>query len=255
MIIRTAEERASVLEAGKRLGAVLAAVKDAAKAGVSTIALDELAEKLIREGGDAPAFKGYTPEGAPHPYPATLCVSVNDEVVHGIPGARILKDGDIVSLDLGLVHDGFIMDSAVTVAVGNVPPAVRALLGATDAALATAIEAARPGARVGDISHAIGTAFSGTGFAVVRDLGGHGVGRAVHEEPFIANAGAAGTGPEIVAGMVLALEPIANLGKAGVILGPDGYTYRTKDGSLSAHFEHTILVEDAGTTILTARPA
>lgn len=254
MIVRTPEEREGVIEAGRRFGMILQKVAKAVAPGVTTSELDQLAESLIREGGDIPSFKGYKPEGARVPYPAALCISVNDEVVHGIPGARVLKDGDIVSLDLGLTHKGFVMDSAVTVAVGTVSKEAQALMSATHSALEAAIAAARVGNRIGDISHSTGEAFKGTGFSVVRDLGGHGVGKAVHEEPFIANAGHAGTGPEIVHGMVLALEPIANTGKAGVILSNDGFTYRTRDGSLSAHFEHTILIEDEGTTVLTRRP-
>ncbi len=255
MIARTQEQREGLIEAGRRFGIILEAVGNAVAPGVTTLELDTLAEKLIREGGDVPAFKGYKPEGAPRPYPATLCISVNDEVVHGIPGERALREGDIVSLDLGLIHDGFIMDSAITVPVGTVSKEAHALMNATRASLEDAIQAARVGKRIGDISHATEEAFRGTGFSVVKMLGGHGVGEYVHEEPFIANAGHTGTGPEIVPGMVLALEPIANAGKAAVHIGPDGYTYRTRDGSLSAHFEHTILVEDGQTLVLTRRPS
>lgn len=255
MIVRTREERAGIIEAGRRLGVVLSEVAKAAKPGVTAIELDQLAERLITEDGDTPAFKGYTPEGARRKYPASLCVSMNDEVVHGIPNEKqVLKEGDIVALDLGLVHNGFFVDSAVTVPVGKVDKKSMELMAVTRDALEAAIAAARPGARVGDISHATEAAFKGTGFSVVKLLGGHGVGRAVHEEPFIANAGTAGTGPEIVAGMVLALEPIANAGKAAVNISNDGYTYRTKDGSRSAHFEHTILVEEGETLVVTRRP-
>ncbi len=255
MIVRTPEERAGVIEAGKRLGAVLETVAQAVRPGVTTAELDALSERLIREGGDTPPFKGYSPEGAEYPFPAALCISVNDEVVHGIPGQRALKEGDIVSLDLGLMHDGFIMDSALTVPVGKTDSASYALMDATKTALSAAIAAARPGARTGDISHATEAAFQGTGFSVVKVLGGHGVGRHVHEEPFIGNAGHPGTGPEIVPGMVLALEPIANIGKAQVDILEDEYTFATRDGSRSAHFEHTILVEEKETLILTLRPS
>ena len=257
MIVRTPEERAGIIESGRRLGAVLEAVAAMVAPGVAVAALDAEAERLIRAGGDEPAFKGYTPEGAGRPYPATLCVSVNDEVVHGIPteGGRILREGDIVSLDIGLVHKGFITDTAVTVPVGKVGRDSYALMNATQASLEAAIAAARPGNRIGDISHATEKAYEGTGFSVVKLLGGHAVGHHVHEEPFIANAGHPGTGPEIVSGMVLALEPIANMGKASVVIAPDGYTYRTRDGSRSAHFEHTILVEDDQTIVVTRRPS
>lgn len=256
MIVRTVEERESLIEAGKRLGAVLEQLAAETKPGVSTLALDARAEELIRAGGDTPAFKDYTPEGARKPYPATLCISVNDEVVHGMPSAaRILKEGDIVALDLGLIHDGFVVDSALTVPVGKADKASYALMDTTRAALEAGIEAARPGSRIGDISHAIEKTMKGSGFSVVRILGGHGVGRYVHEEPFVPNFGHPGTGPEIVEGMVLALEPIFNSGKAAVTLMPDGYTFRTKDGSTSAHFEHTILIEKAGTVVVTRRPS
>ena len=255
MIVRTTEERTSVIEAGKRLGIVLEELAKAVHPGVTTRELNTLAEQMILAGGDVPSFKGYNPGGPSFPFPAALCISVNDEVVHGIPSERVLKEGDIVKLDLGLTHKGFVMDSALTVAVGSISPVAQKLMNATETALAVAIDVARPGARVGDISYATQTAFSGTGFSIVKVLGGHGVGAAVHEEPFIANAGHAGTGPEIVSGMVLALEPIATSGKGTVFIAPDGYTYRTKDGSLAAHFEHTILIENNETLILTKRPS
>lgn len=257
MIVRTPAEREGIIEAGRRLGVVLDELAKMAAPGVSTLDLEERAYALITEAGDKPAFHGYRPEGAPRKYPAALCASVNDEVVHGIPNEapRVLKEGDIIALDLGLVHKGFFVDSAHTVAVGKTDKVSYALMDATRQALEEAIKVARPGARVGDISAATGRAFKGTGFSVVKMLGGHGVGRAVHEEPFIANDGHPGTGPEIVAGMVLALEPIANAGKATVIIANDGYTYRTKDGSRSAHFEHTILVEEGETLVVTRRPS
>jgi methionyl aminopeptidase len=165
----------------------------------------------------------------------------------------VLKEGDIVSLDLGLTHDGYVMDSAVTVPIGTVSKEAMELMQATQESLEAAIACARPGARIGDISHATELAFKGTGFSVVKMLGGHGVGKEVHEEPFIANAGHPGTGPEILSGMVLALEPIATAGKEAVMIAPDGFTYRTKDGSLAAHFEHTILVLEEETIVLTRR--
>ncbi|HUY62551.1 MAG TPA: type I methionyl aminopeptidase [Candidatus Paceibacterota bacterium] len=253
MTITDARERDTLIEAGRRLARVLAALREAIRPGVTAEALDDLAERLIRDGGDEPAFLGYTPEGSPRPYPATLCVSVNDEVVHGIPneGVKTLKDGDIVGLDLGLVHDGIVVDAATTVPVGNVDGATRKLLAATEAALGAGIAAARPGAHVGDISHAIQEEIEGAGFAVVKPLGGHGVGDRVHEEPFIPNFGKPGAGPALVEGMVLALEPISSAGKGSVTLAPDGYTYRTKDGSRSAHFEHTILIEQGGARVVT----
>lgn len=255
MTIKNSEERASLIEAGKRLGTILDELAAAVRPGITTKELDALAEKLIVEGGDDPVFKGYTPEGAPYPYPSALCISVNDEVVHGIPTDRALAEGDIVSLDLGLSHNGVIVDSALTVPVGKTDATSYELMSATQQALEDAIAVARPGNRVGDISHATETAFQGTGFGVVKILGGHGVGRHVHEEPFIGNTGHPGTGPEIVAGMVLALEPIANAGKGQVDIADDDYTFLTRDGSRSAHFEHTILVEDDATLVVTRRPS
>jgi methionyl aminopeptidase len=167
----------------------------------------------------------------------------------------VLQDGDIVALDLGLAHKGYITDTAVTVAIGKISDTDKKLMDVTRRALAAGISAARPGKRVGDISHAIEKTFDGSGFSIVKVLGGHGVGNSVHEEPWVANLGSAGAGPEIKEGMVLALEPIANAGKAAVHLSSDQYTYRTKDGSHSAHFEHTILIEKDTTLVITRRPS
>lgn len=257
MTIRTKAEREHLIEAGKRLGVILEELENCVAPGVSTEELEEVADRMIREGGDHTAFKGYTPEGAARPYPASLCVSVNDEVVHGIPNedARTLKTGDIVTLDLGLTHKGIIVDSAVTVLVGKGDKKAVALIDATRAALEAGIKAAKVGNRVGDISYAIEQSFEGTKFAIVKVLGGHGVGNRVHEEPFISNFGHPGTGEELEAGMVLALEPIAADGKGSVVLASDGYTYRTKDGSRASHHEHTILIEDEGTLVVTRRPS
>ncbi len=254
MVIKTIEQRENLIEAGRRLGIVLHELEKVVAPGKTTAELNELAEKLIVEGGDYPCFKNYQPEGATFPFPAGLCISVNDEVVHGIPGTRVLKESDIVSLDLGLTHNGIIVDSALTVAVGKTDKVSYDLMNATKLALEEAISVAKVGARIGDISSATEKAYKGTGFSVVKILGGHGVGEHVHEEPFVANVGYPGTGPEIVHGMVLALEPIANAGKGYVQVAQDGYTYRTRDGSRSAHFEHTILIEDSGTTVVTRRP-
>lgn len=254
MILTSGQQRTDLIEAGKRLAQVLEEVAQAVAPGVSTEALDDLAEKLIRDGGDTPAFLGYSPEGATRPYPATLCVSINDEVVHGIPNEspRLLKEGDIVGLDLGLTHHGIIVDAAVTVAVGETDEESKKLMRATRDALQAGVEAARPGCHVGNISAAIQKVIEDAGFTVVKVLGGHGVGEFVHEEPFIPNFGKPGEGEELTEGMVLALEPIASVGKGAVLLAPDGYTYRTKDGSRSSHHEHTILIESAGARVITA---
>jgi methionyl aminopeptidase len=254
MIIANDTERANLIEGGKRLAAVLAMLRAMVAPGVTTEELDDAAEQMIRDGGDEPSFLGYTPEGGTRPYPATLCVSINDEVVHGIPNenVKILKEGDIVKLDLGLTHEGIIVDSAITVAVGTISEETKKLLWVTEASLAAGIAMAIPGNHIGDISSAIQKEIETAGFSVVKELGGHGVGDRVHEEPFIPNYGRPGKGELLVEGMVLALEPIASVGKAAVLLAADGYTFRTKDGSRSAHFEHTILLEKGGARIITA---
>ncbi len=253
MTIKNDIERANLIEAGKRLAAVLAILRTKVAPGVTAEELDDTAEQMIRDGGDTPCFLGYTPEGAQHPYPASLCVSINDEVVHGIPNesVKILKEGDIVGLDLGLMHNGIIVDAAITVPVGKVNEETKKLLVATEQALAVGIVQAVPGNHIGDISYAIQKEIESAGFKVVKELGGHGVGEFVHEEPFIPNFGRPGKGELLKEGMVLALEPISTAGKAAVILASDGYTYRTKDGSRSAHFEHTILIEKGGAHIIT----
>lgn len=252
MILKNETERTNLIEGGKRLAAVLEALRAKVAPGVTTEELDDLAERMIRDGDDEPCFLGYTPEGASRPYPATLCVSINDEVVHGIPNesVKFLKEGDIVGLDLGLTHEGIVVDAAITVPVGAASAETKKLLSATEAALAAGIRAARPGNHVGDIGYAIQKEIENAGFSVVKELGGHGVGNVVHEEPFIPNYGRPGAGELLCEGMVLALEPISSAGKAAVILAPDGYTYRTKDGSRSAHFEHTILLEKEGARII-----
>ncbi len=255
MIITTPEQRKALIDGGKRLGEVLLAVSNKVAHGVSVEDLDDLAEQMIRDGGDTPAFLGYTPEGSGRPYPSTLCVSVNDEVVHGIPNEdpRTLQQGDIVSLDLGLVHDGIIVDSAITVPVGNADAKSMALIRAADEALDAGIAAAIVGNHIGDIGYAIQKVFKKAGVSVVHELGGHGVGKHVHEDPFVPNFGKAGDGEELIDGMVLALEPIATAGKGSVTLAPDGYTFRTKDGSRASHSEHTILIEKEGTIVVTSR--
>ncbi len=253
MTIKNDTERAYLIEGGRRLAAVLDALRKKVAPGVTTEELDDLAEQLIREGGDEPCFLGYTPEGAGRPYPATLCVSINDEVVHGIPNesTRVLKEGDIVGLDLGLRHEGIVVDAAITVPVGQVNEETKKLLRATESALTAGIAAAVPGKHVGDIGYAIQQEIEKAGFKVIKELGGHGVGELVHEEPFIPNYGRPGEGEVLEEGMVLALEPISSAGKASVMLSADGYTFRTKDGSKSAHFEHTILLEKSGPLVVT----
>ncbi len=249
---KTKEEIADLRISGQRLAFVLQELKKAVKPGISTLELDTLAEKLIRDGGDTPPFKNYTPHGAKSPFPAALCISVNDEIVHGIPKKDcILKDGDIVSLDLGVTHNGMITDAAITVAVGEVSPEIEGLIADTERALAEGIKAARVGGRIGDIGSAIERVGNKGGYGIVRELGGHGVGHAVHEEPYVPNYGTKGNGPILKPGMVLALEPMFMLGGEEIRLMPDGYTIVTLDGSLSAHFEHTIVITEDGVEIVT----
>jgi methionyl aminopeptidase len=253
MLVRNEQERAKLIEGGKRLAVVLRKLRERAVAGVTAEALDDYAEELIRAYGDTPAFLGYAPEGAPRAYPATLCVSINDEIVHGIPNEseKVLREGDIVTLDLGLIHEDVVLDAAITVAVGQASEKTKRFFRATEEALAAGIAEALPGAHVGDISHAVQGVIERAGYSVIKALGGHGVGDAVHEEPFIPNYGKKGEGELLEAGMVLAIEPIASEGKGAVAPVTDGYTFRTKDGSRAAHFEHTIIVEEGGARILT----
>jgi methionyl aminopeptidase len=252
VIIKTKEEIEILREGGRRLATILHKVKEKVAPGVSTKELDEYAEELIREGGDVPAFLNYRPEGAPTPFPASLCVSVNDEVVHGIPSTdRILEEGDIVAIDLGLKHKGLFTDMALTVPVGKVSPASQKLIDTTQKALEVGISAAYGGNTVGDIGHAIESFVRPHKYGIVEVLSGHGVGRAIHEDPYIPNFGKAGKGVKLVPGMVVALEPMLNNGTKNVTLDDDGYTFRTADGKKSAHFEHTILITDGEPEILT----
>ena len=249
IIIKTKEEIEILKEGGKRLATILYKIKDMIKPGISTKELDIYAEKLIREYGDEPAFLNYTPEGVKTPYPASLCVSVNEEVVHGIPKKdKILKEGDIVSIDLGLKHKGLFTDMALTVAVGNVNEQNKKLLEITEQALQIGISVSREGNRVGDIGYAIENFVRSQKYkyGIVEILAGHGVGRAIHEDPYIPNFGKKGTGDKLVSGMVIAIEPMLNLGTKNLILDKDGYTFRTTDGKNSAHFEHTILITEEG---------
>ncbi len=252
IIIKTKEEIEILREGGKRLAFVLNKVKEKVAPGVSTWELDQYAEKLIREMGDYPAFLNYRPEGAVGPYPASLCVSVNDEVVHGIPKKdRILQEGDIVSIDLGLRHKGLFTDMAMTVGVGEVSPASLKLMKTTEKALGIGISASIAGNKIGDIGHAIESFVRPHKYGIVEVLAGHGVGRAIHEDPFIPNYGKKGTGVKLVPGMVIALEPMLNNGTKNVTIDDDGWTFRTADRKKSAHFEHTILITEGEPEILT----
>jgi methionyl aminopeptidase len=225
---------------------VLALLKDAVAPGVTTAMLDHLAERTIREAGAQPAFKGY------HGYPATICASVNEEIVHGIPSDRQLVAGDIVSIDLGALLHGYYGDAALTVPVGRITREAANLLRVTEESLWKGIGKVAIGARVSDISHAVQTHVEAHGFSVVREFVGHGVGTALHEEPQIPNYGEPGRGPRLAEGMVLAIEPMVNAGTAAIKVLSDGWTAVTQDGSLSAHFEHSVAVSAAGPVVLSA---
>src|SRR3989338_831883 len=252
IVIKTPEEIEILREGGKRLATILHKIKEKVAHGVSTKDLDTYATSLIREMGDEPAFLNYRPEGAKMPFPASLCVSVNDEVVHGIPSPkRILKEGDIVALDLGLKHKGLFTDVALTAPVGAVSASAAKLLKITEQALQAGINIAVAGNTVGDICDSIENFVRPHGYGIVEVLSGHGVGRTIHEDPYIPNFGKKGTGVKLVPGMVIALEPMLNAGTKNVTLDKDGYTFRTADGKNSAHFEHTILITDGEAEILT----
>ena len=227
---------------------VLAELEAAVRPGVTTADLDRLAETLVRDGGAIPAFKGY------RGFPATLCASINDEVVHGIPSPkRELKDGDIISLDVGAKLGGYFGDSAVTVPVGTVPEETVRLLNATREALDRGIAQVQVGGRLSDIGHAVQQWVEAAGFSIVREFVGHGIGEKLHEEPQIPNYGVPGRGPKLAAGMVLAIEPMVAMGRPETRVLADGWTAVTKDGSLAAHFEHTVAVSAEGPQVLTAR--
>ncbi len=242
-------------EGGRRLAVILAELSAMVAPGVSTAALNDKAFDLVRAGGDRSSFLNYQPYGAKRPYPAALCVSVNDAVVHGIPNEQpyVLKEGDIVSLDMGLVHRGMFLDSAVTVPVGEVDKAASKLIHVTREALAVGIKACRAGKTVGDVGFAIQSYVEPHNYGIVEELAGHGVGYKVHEDPYVPNYGKKGEGELLEPGMVLAIEPMLNEGTRRIKLDRDGYTYRTSDGKRSAHFEHTIVIMDGAPVILTSK--
>jgi len=253
IIIKTKAEIEILREGGKRLAQVLQKVGEKVKPGISTWELDQYARNLIKEMGDEPAFLNYCPDGAKKSYPAALCVSVNDEVVHGIPSKnKILKEGDIVSIDCGLKHRGLFADHAITFPVGEISLSSKKLIEITKKALEAGIWAAKCGNQIGDISSAIESIARPYRYGVVEVLAGHGVGKKIHEDPYIPNFGKAGTGIKLIPGMVLALEPMFNNGTKYVLIDDDGYTIRTADGKKSAHFEHTILITDSEAEILTS---
>jgi methionyl aminopeptidase len=251
--LKTKEDIAILREGGKRHSTIMKQLVAMVGPGVRAADIDARAQELIRQGGDTPAFLNYQPDGASRPYPASVCISVNDEIVHGIPneGDKILKEGDIVSIDLGLIHKKLITDMAVTVPVGKVSPELETLLKVTKEALLAGIKAAKGGKRVGDIGSAISLIAQAHGYGVVEELSGHGVGYHVHEDPFVPNYGTPGKGVLLKPGMVIAIEPMFNLGTKKVVLDADDYTYRTADGKPSAHFEHTVVITKGDAEILT----
>jgi methionyl aminopeptidase len=240
IILKTPAEIEIMARASRLVAETLAMLRREVRVGVTTEDLDRLAEQFIRSHGGTPAFKGY------RNYPKTLCASINDQVVHGIPSKRALKEGDIIGLDLGAIVDGFYGDSAVTVVVGNVNPRIANLVKVTEESLYAGIAQAVVGNRLSDISHAVQRHAEEAGFSVVTDFVGHGIGRQLHEEPQVPNYGKPGQGPRLQEGMVLAIEPMVNMGNSGVRVLDDRWTAVTTDGSLSAHFEHTIAIQSSG---------
>lgn len=246
IVLKSAREIALMRQAGQILSDVMDRLRGFVKSGMSTQEIDEEVERIIVDRGARPAFKGY------RGFPATACISINDEVVHGIPSpGRRLKEGDIVGLDLGCIVDGYYADCAFTLAIGEVPPAVQKLLAVTRESLELAIAQCWPGRRLSDVSHAVQRHVETNGFGVVRAFVGHGIGRQLHEEPQIPNFGEPGRGPQLKPGMVLAIEPMVTMGNWEVTILEDGWTAVTKDGSLAAHFEHTVAVTEDGPDVLT----
>jgi len=245
IIIKSDEEIAAMRQAGKIAATVLEVLKLQVRPGMKTKELDVIAARELERLGAKPSFKGY--QG----FPANLCVSVNDEIVHGIPGERVLNEGDIVSIDIGAIFTGFQGDAAVTIGVGKISPQARRLIETTEGALNAGIAAAYSGARLGDISAAIQQYAESRGYSVVREYTGHGIGREMHEEPQIPNFGLPGMGPMLKKGVTLALEPMVNAGDWRTRLGNDHWTVLTADGSLSAHFEHTIAITNGEPEVLT----
>jgi len=248
--IKKPEEIELIAEGGKILGDILKRATKLVRPGISTLELNDFAESEIKKAGGRPSFIGYG--GKKNPFPTGLCTSINDAVVHGLPSAKdILQEGDIVGLDIGMEYKGFYTDTAVTVGVGKISALAQRLIDTTKKSMAEAIAQARPGNKIGDIGYAAQTVGEAAGFSMVRDLVGHGVGYAVHEDPAVPNYGKPGTGEELVEGMVIAIEPMVCEKKPHVFFDTDGWTIRTHDGGLAAHFEHTVVITKNGAKILT----
>jgi methionyl aminopeptidase len=246
IILKSPEEVTKIHRAGRIVAEVLEELGERIRPGMTTLDLDRMAEEGIQKRGGQPAFKGY--KG----FPATLCTSVNEEIVHGIPSHRTLREGDIIGLDLGAIVEGYYGDAAITVAVGAIQPRVQRLVQVTKESLYRGIEKMKVGNRLSDVSHAVQKHVEAAGYSVVKDFVGHGIGQALHEEPQLPNFGKPGQGPRLRSGMVLAIEPMVNMGKDGVRVLDDHWTAVTEDGSLSAHFEHTVAITEAGPVILTS---
>ena len=249
---KTPEQVEAMAASGRVLAGALDEIEAEVQPGVTTGALNGIAETYIRDHGGVPSFLG-VPGAAPgvKPFPGAICASLNDAIVHGIPGGAVLQEGDIIGLDCGVILDGWHSDSARTLAVGEIDPDASRLLDVTRAALAEAIRASVAGGHIGDIGAAVQKLVEEAGLTIVRRFVGHGIGRTMHESPQVPNFGRPGGGPELVPGTTLAIEPMVNIGSAGVTFDGDGWTARTDDGSLSAHFEHTVAITDAGPRILT----
>ncbi len=253
IILKTPKEIERQQGACRIVAEVLSTISEAVRPGATTKELDLLAERLTKEKGAKPAFKGVKASGPYKPFPSVLCTSINDEVIHGIPSDRALKDGDIVSIDFGVLYDGYYGDAAITVPVGRISEKARKLLRITEEALDKAIEKAVVGNRLSDISHAVQQYIESNGFSAVRDFVGHGIGRSLHEEPQVPNYGSAGRGVRLKEGMVLAIEPMINEGVCDVKVLDDGWTAVTADGKLSAHFEHCVAITKNEPIVLTKR--
>ena len=247
--LKSKDDLERMRRAGQIVAEVLQRLQAEAKPGVTTLDLDRIAEEMTRKRGAIPAFKGY--RVGTRVFPASLCVSINEEVVHGIPASRALKEGDIVGLDFGVVVEGYYGDAAVTVPVGKITREAQHLLDATRESLWEGIRTIKVGSRLGDLSHAIQRYAESAGLSVVREFVGHGIGRRLHEEPQVPNFGEPGRGRLLREGMVLAIEPMLNLGEPGVLVKDDGWTAVTRDGSLSAHFEHSVAITAEGPVVLT----
>ena len=253
ILIKTPEEIAKMRVAGQVVAQVLKILESKVAPGITTAYLNQIAEEECRKRGAIPVFKNYPNFRGGRPFPGAICASVNNEVVHGIPGSRVLKEGDIISIDFGVIVDGFAGDSALTVAVGEVDPEERKLIQVTEESLMRGIKQAKAGNRLGMVSNAIQTYAEKNGFSVVREFVGHGIGAEMHEEPPVPNYGRQDRGPTLKAGMALAIEPMVNMGSKDVYTDGDEWTVVTRDGAYSAHFEHTIVIGDKEPEILTLR--